>query len=135
MLPSLVYHRQRLTNLASSVCTGALFLGTLGVFNDMMCTTHWLAYEDLKKRVQAAAAGTCQKPGTVVAARFVDAGVNAEGVHIISSGGVSCGMDASLYVIKLKCGEPAAKGVAELIDYAWRQTEGFVVLDQAPKNV
>jgi transcriptional regulator GlxA family with amidase domain len=102
----------------------------MGVFNDRLCTTHWLSYEELKKRVQAAAVKTGQKPGTVVAARFVDSGVNAEGVHIISSGGVSCGMDASLYVIKLKCGEPAATRVAELIDYAWRKTEGFVVLDQ-----
>lgn len=116
------------------MCTGALFLGTLGVFNDMLCTTHWLSYESLKKRVQAAAAGTCQKPGTVVASRFVDAGVNAEGVHIISSGGVSCCMDASLHIVKLKCGEGTAKGVAELIDYGWRQTEGFVVLDQKPKG-
>lgn len=104
------------------------------MFNDLLCTTHWLSYEGLKKRVQAAAAGTCHKPGTVVAARFVDAGVNAEGVHIISSGGVSCGMDASLYVVKLKSGEKAAKDVAALIDYGWRQTEGFVVLDQKPKD-
>jgi len=106
----------------------------MGVFNGRLCTTHWLSYEDLKKRVQVAAAKTGQKPGTVVAARFVDSGVNAEGVHIISSGGVSCGMDASLYVIKLKFGEPAAKRVAELIDYAWRKTEGFVVLDQNTKD-
>ncbi|KAK0619512.1 DJ-1 PfpI family protein [Immersiella caudata] len=117
-----------------SICTGAIFLGTMGVFNDRLCTTHWLSYEELKKRVQAAAAKTGHKPGTVVAARFVDSGVNAEGVHIISSGGVSCGMDASLYVIKLKFGEPAAKRVAELIDYAWRKTEGFVVLDQKTKD-
>lgn len=104
------------------------------MFNDRMCTTHWLSYEDLKKAVQGAAVRTCQKAGTAVAARFVDSGVNANGVHIISSGGVSCGMDASLYVVKLKCGEQVAKTVASMIDYAWRQTEGFVVLDQTPKT-
>jgi len=80
----------------------SLFLGTLGVFNDILYTTHWLSYKGLKKRVWAAAAGTCHKPGTVVTARFVNAGVNAEGVHVINSGGVSYGIDASLYVIKIK---------------------------------
>lgn len=72
----------------------------------------------------------CQKPGTVVASRFVDSGLNKEGVRIISSGGISCGMDASLYVVKLKFDENEAQTVAALLDYAWRKTEGFVVLPQ-----
>jgi transcriptional regulator GlxA family with amidase domain len=63
-----------------------------------------------------------------VAARFVDSGVNSNGVRIISSGGVSCGIDASLYVVKLYAGEDVAKAVAQQLDYAWRKTEGFVVL-------
>jgi len=74
------------------------------------------------------------EPGTVVAARFVDSGLNKEGVRIISSGGISCGMDASLYVVKLKFDETEAQTVAALLDYAWRKTEGFVVLDQNAKS-
>ncbi|KAK4442352.1 class I glutamine amidotransferase-like protein [Podospora aff. communis PSN243] len=112
-----------------SICTGAIFLGALGVFNDRFCTTHWGSYHRLKERVEVAAAETAgSKPGTVVAARFVDSGVNVNGVRIISSGGVSCGIDASLYVVKLYAGEEVAKAVAQQLDYAWRKTDGFVVL-------
>lgn len=63
-----------------------------------------------------------------MASRFVDSGVNANGVRIISSGGVSCGIDAALYIVKLHAGEEEAKKVAQQLDYAWRKTEGFVVL-------
>ncbi|KAK0616170.1 ThiJ/PfpI family protein [Immersiella caudata] len=112
-----------------SICTGAIFLGALGIFNDRFCTTHWSSYDRLKERVKTAAAQSSDnKPGTVVAARFVDSGVNANGVRIISSGGVSCGIDASLYVVKLYAGEEVAKAVTQQLDYAWRKTEGFVVL-------
>ncbi|KAK1753941.1 class I glutamine amidotransferase-like protein [Echria macrotheca] len=117
-----------------SICTGAIFLGALGIFDTKLCTTHWAAYDLLKKYAQTAAARTLppQQAGTVVAARFVDSGVSpATGLRVISSGGISCGMDASLYVVKLRVGEAAAQTVAGLLDYAWRKTEGFVVLDQA----
>lgn len=70
------------------------------------------------------------RPGTVAASRFVDAGINKFGVRIISSGGVSCGIDACLWVVKLCYAEAEAKKVAETLDYAWRKTEGFVVLDE-----
>ena len=56
----------------------------------------------------AAVRSHCQKPGTVVASRFVDSDVNPEGVRIISSGSISCGMDTSLYVVKLKFDEAEA---------------------------
>ncbi len=112
-----------------SICTGAIFPGALGVFNNRFCTTHWAAYDSLKAQVKAGAARTSStQPGTVVASRFVDSGVNANGVRIISSGGVSCGIDASLYVLKLTVSESEARAVADLLDYAWKKTEGFVVL-------
>ncbi|KAK0644669.1 ThiJ/PfpI family protein [Cercophora newfieldiana] len=112
-----------------SICTGAIFLGALGVFNNLFCTTHWGSYDRLKTHVRVAAAQSAgSAPGTVVASRFVDAGVNANGLRIISSGGVSCGIDASLYIVKLFADEEVAKAVAQQLDYAWRKTEGFVVL-------
>lgn len=115
----------------SSICTGAIFLGTLGVFNERFCTTHWASYGILGDRVKTAAIRTgCQRPGTVVASRFVDSGLNQNGVRIISSGGVSCGMDAALHVVKLRLGEATAKATADNLDYAWRKTEGLVFLDQ-----
>jgi len=67
-----------------------------------------------------------QQPGIVLPARFVDAGDNECGVNIISSGGISCGIDASLYVVKKRYGTQEALETANLLDYAWRRTEGVV---------
>lgn len=56
--------------------------------------------------------------------------MNQYRVRIISSGGVSCGIDAALWVVNLRWGESEAKKVADTLDYAWRKTEGFVVLNE-----
>ncbi|KAK3934291.1 ThiJ/PfpI family protein [Diplogelasinospora grovesii] len=112
-----------------SICTGAMFPGNLGIFSQRFCTTHWAAYEELTAYIKAAAVRTSSQPGTVIPARFVDSGVNTNGVRITSSGGISCGMDAGLHVVKLRCGEPEASSTAQLLDYAWRKTEGVVFGD------
>jgi transcriptional regulator GlxA family with amidase domain len=117
----------------SSICSGAIFLGYCGVFDGMYCTTHWLSLNSLKTANAEGARPTCDKPGTVIRARYVDAGLNAAGVRIISSGGVSCGLDASLHVISLRTGpgikgEEEARRVADFIDYGWRKTEGVAFL-------
>lgn len=116
-------------NRTRSICTGALFLGSLGIFNGKFCTTHWFAYDDLKERVKSAALASGGQPGRVVKARFVDSGLNESGIRVISSGGISCGIDASLYLVKLLLGEEEAISTAELLDYAYRKTEGVVIDD------
>ncbi|KAL8386903.1 hypothetical protein RB595_010306 [Gaeumannomyces hyphopodioides] len=113
--------------LLLSVCTGALFLGTLGVFNDLHCTTHWAYYEELARLNEAPAVAAASAAGKVLPARFVDAGVNGSGVRVVSAGGVSCGIDAGLHVVKVFAGEAAAKEAAEGLDYAWRKTDGVVL--------
>ena len=75
---------------------------------------------------KAGAARTQGQPGTVLPARFIDAGLNAAKVRVISSGGVSCGMDAALHVVKIRSSEDEARQTAELIDYGWRKTEGVI---------
>lgn len=82
----------------------------------------------LKHVAQEAAESSEAIPGKVLAARYVDAGINRSGVRIVSSGGVSCGIDASLHVLKLYAGEEAAVLAASRIDYAWRKTEGVVFM-------
>jgi hypothetical protein len=63
--------------------------------------------------------------------RWVDAGCNASGVRVISSGGVSCGIDASLFLVSelekwekngqcKKLGIEQAQLGARFMDYAWR---------------
>lgn len=119
----------QLTRRTRSICTGALFLGSLGVFDGKFCTTHWFAYDDLKERVKSAASASGGQPGRVIKTRFVDSGLNESQVRIISSGGISCGIDASLYLVKLLVGEEEAISTAEILDYSYRKTEGVVISD------
>jgi hypothetical protein len=73
----------------------------------------------------AAIQSGCQA-GTVIPARFVDSGLNESQIRIISSGGISCGMDATLHVVKIRVSEQEALDTANLLDYVWRKTEGVV---------
>ncbi|EFZ04334.2 ThiJ/PfpI family protein [Metarhizium robertsii ARSEF 23] len=116
----------RLPRILLSICTGAIFLGRMGIFLGRQCTTHWGAYKNLEKTNMNAAMGH-GVAGEVIPARYVDSGLNEYGTRIISSGGVSCGMDASLYVVKLHGGEGMACATAEKLDYKWRESEGIVV--------
>ena len=105
-------------------------MGSLGIFDGKFCTTHWSAYDVLKERVKFAASVRGNQPGTVIKARFVDSGLNDSKIRIISSGGISCGIDASLYLVKLLIGEEEAISTAEILDYAYRKTEGVVIGDE-----
>jgi len=117
-----------------SICTGSLFLSALSVFTPgLFCTTHWASYDRLAKLAREAAVrthGSESSAGVVIPARFVDSGLNADGVRIISSGGISCGIDAALYVVKMLKGDNVAIETAGLMDYAWRKTEGVVFGEQ-----
>ncbi|KAK7709741.1 hypothetical protein SLS64_005982 [Diaporthe eres] len=106
-----------------SICTGAAFPANLGIFNDRYCTTHWAFYGQVTVDLQCAAVRTQGKAGTVVPARFVDSGLNAAGVRVISSGGITCSLDASLHVVKLMVSEEESIATATLLDYSWRKTE------------
>lgn len=101
----------------------------MGIFSGKYCTTHWDFYEPLKMAMQKVAAKSGGPVGTVLPARFVDSGKNQSGVNIISAGGISCGIDASLHVVKKYVSEEEALETANLLDYAWRKTEGVTFED------
>jgi hypothetical protein len=71
--------------------------------------------------IKAAKSG--EQPGTILPSRFVDCGED-DRLRVISSGGISCGIDASLHIVRLRYGEKEAFDTAMLLDYAWRKTEG-----------
>jgi transcriptional regulator GlxA family with amidase domain len=91
--------------LKVSVCTGALLLGAAGFLKGKRATTHPSALQELKP--------FCQ---TVLENRIVDEGT------IITSGGVSAGIDAGLYVVERLAGLDARLKIAKQMDYpyAWR---------------
>eukprot|EP01113_Clastostelium_recurvatum_P020666 TRINITY_DN2445_c0_g1_i4.p1 TRINITY_DN2445_c0_g1~~TRINITY_DN2445_c0_g1_i4.p1 ORF type:complete len:263 (+),score=77.44 TRINITY_DN2445_c0_g1_i4:66-791(+) len=114
----------RTERILLSVCTGAIFLAKLGIFNGgRFCTTHWAAYDQVAQ-YNKDAAGQGVQPGVVIPARYVDSGLNANGVRIISSGGISCGLDAAMHVTGLKAGDAEVVSVSRLLDYDYKKTVG-----------
>jgi cyclohexyl-isocyanide hydratase len=87
--------------LILSVCTGALILAAAGLLNGKKATTHWAALDELKAFPNL----------TVEHQRYVRDG------KIITSAGVSAGIDMALYVIKELYGLPTCKEVAHRMEY------------------
>lgn len=98
-----------------SICTGAAFLGTEGVLGKKKATTHFAYLPILEEMAEKAGA-----PAEVVRKRWVDAGRTESGVRVVTSGGVSCGIDAALWILSHQVGLEKAKEVAEIMDYDWK---------------
>jgi transcriptional regulator GlxA family with amidase domain len=115
-----------------SICTGAHFLGAVGAFSGKMATTHWRALETLKQVCSKYAQKQDGEDAEIVRKRWVDGGKNAKGARIVSSGGISCGIDCTLWFLSEKVGMKEAVTVATVMDYDWKYakidvTEGALV--------
>ena len=84
----------------TSVCTGALTLAAAGILDGVEATTHWSSTDDL------AALGA--KP---VAERVVVRG------KVITSAGVSAGIDMALRLAQLEAGDDVAMAVQLILEY------------------
>ena len=95
----------RSARLLGSVCTGALLLAQAGVLDGLEATTHWEDVEALR----------ALRPGLRVleGRRWVDAG------RIVSSAGISAGIDMSLHLVERLAGRELAERTARQMDYAW----------------
>jgi len=93
------------TRLTTSVCTGAFLLAERGLLNQHRATTHWTGIEVMRKRYPAVE--------MLADTRVVDEG------HIITSAGVSAGIDMSLHVVSRLYGEPVAAQTARYMEYEW----------------
>jgi transcriptional regulator GlxA family with amidase domain len=96
--------RQRRTGaLTTSVCTGAFLLGAAGLLDGLRATTHWTTIDGLRTHL----------PATDVLAdvRIVDEG------EIITSAGVSAGIDMALHVVRRLHGPEVARRTARDMEY------------------
>jgi transcriptional regulator GlxA family with amidase domain len=110
-----------------SVCTGSLFLASQGVLTGLTATTHWRSMDILRSIVQEKekAGGKATK---VVEDRFVVNPVDREkGLRVITSGGISCGLDATLWLIEDVVGREAREMCEKITQYRYRGDEGLVV--------
>jgi len=90
--------------LVLSVCTGALILAKAGILNGLKATTHHQAYGELRQLV----ANTEIIEGDK---RFVDNG------KVITSGGISAGIDMSFHVIDRFFGKEVSDKTANYMEY------------------
>jgi transcriptional regulator GlxA family with amidase domain len=99
--------RAATARLTASVCTGAFLLAKAGLLAGKAATTHWEDIADLR----------AQFPEVQVeeAPRYVDEG------GIVTSAGISAGIDMSLYLVERLAGEPLALMTARQMDYRWER--------------
>lgn len=91
------------TPLMTSVCTGALVYAAAGLLSGRPATTHWQAFDELAVLEPSVLADT--------EARFVDDG------DIVTSAGVSAGIDMALHLVARLESVDAARGVRKEIQY------------------
>ncbi|EDN02648.1 predicted protein [Histoplasma mississippiense (nom. inval.)] len=116
--------------------------GLAGVFSNMVVTTHYEGLEKLGEYCRMAGQGTVIEPDIGNGGyegysnaqqhswRWVTVNRPGFGVNVISSGGISCGLDASLYLLSelevIKDGQREKVGIAKahrcarIMEYAWR---------------
>lgn len=94
-----------------SVCNGAFFLAQAGLLDGLEATTFAGMIEDLQR--------SAPKTRVVRDKRFVDNG------KIITSAGLSSGIDGALHVIEKMYGRGAAQIAAVGMEYDWRPDSGW----------
>lgn len=88
----------------ASVCTGSLILAKLGLLSGKKATTHWAALKLL--------ASMDSSIDVLAERRFVDD-------DVITSAGISAGIDMSLYIVEKLLGLAIAEDTARVMDYNW----------------
>ena len=93
--------------LTTSVCTGSLLLTKSGLLQGKKATTHWGALDLLESLSQT----DNQQIQVMREERYVDAG------NVITSAGVSAGIEMSLYMVERMFGKSVADETAHYIEY------------------
>ena len=95
------------SSLTASVCTGAFLLAKAGLLRGKTITTHWEDIDDFKALF----------PDIPVERdkRWVDAG------NIVTSAGISAGLDMSLHLVARLESDTLAVGTARQMDYDWQR--------------
>ena len=88
--------------IVTSVCTGSLLLAKAGVLENKKCTTHWGAIDLLNSLDKSLKVIKNQ--------RIVDD-------TVITSAGVSSGIDMAFYLVSKLCGEKIAQDTAKYIEF------------------
>jgi len=89
--------------ILASVCTGAFLLAESGILDNKSATTHWMDIDRLENEYP--------KIRIIKNLKFVDED------NIITSGGISAGINMSFHIIKRLLGVDIAKSTAKRMEY------------------
>ena len=106
--------------IALSVCTGAFILGYLGHLDGLEVTTWHGAIGRLKAQHHEATVRNDK--------RFIDNG------KVVTSAGVSAGIDSSLHLVARLCGKQTALDTARYMEYAWQYADQEPAAAQATEK-
>ena len=93
--------------VTTTVCTGSFLLGALGALDGRTATTHWAAIDSLRAHHPAI--------NLVDDRRVIDEG------SIVTSAGVSAGIDMALYMLARLNGIDVARHTARGMEYNWNE--------------
>ncbi|RON03902.1 DJ-1/PfpI family protein [Pseudomonas brassicacearum] len=93
--------------LTASVCTGAFLLAKTGRLDGKQATTHWEDIEDMREMFPAV--------NVISGLRWVDEGA------VISSAGISAGIDMSLHLVERLGDRELAERTALQLDFDWTE--------------
>ncbi|WP_084528483.1 DJ-1/PfpI family protein [Pedobacter caeni] len=111
---SWIKSRDKTTSSYFSVCTGAFILGKAGLLDQLQVTTFHRSIENLQRAVPSAK--------VLKNTRYVDAG------RIITTAGISAGIDGALHLVAKLKGKEAAMIVAQHMEYdKYVPEQGLVV--------
>lgn len=91
----------------ASVCTGAFILAAAGVITEQKVTTHWEDISDLRD--------SFPRLQVIENKRWVDEG------NVITSGGISAGIDMSLHLVSKLTHMELALKTARQMEFDWHQ--------------
>jgi len=109
------------TKIVMTVCTGAFTLADQGLLDGLGATTHFSAIPGLRR--------ASSKIDVKEGARWVDNG------HVITTAGISAGIDGALQVVSRLFGKEAAQSAAHDMEYDWQPDKrpGVVRSNEAAK--
>jgi transcriptional regulator GlxA family with amidase domain len=98
-----IHRTAETAQLATSVCLGALLMGEVGLFEGVPATTHWMFLDELRRIAPHA-----EVRGGI---RYADAG------KVLSSAGISAGIDMALHALERLHGREVAAQTAHILEY------------------
>ncbi|WP_026804727.1 DJ-1/PfpI family protein [Aliarcobacter lanthieri] len=100
-----VKQKSKEVELLSSVCTGSLILANAKLLEGVQATTHWKSLQRMEEEFKNVK--VCRDK------HFI------EDKNIISSAGISAGIDMALYIVKKYFGEKVSRATAKHMEYPY----------------